>query len=123
MPSVFETSVQQLAEILGCTVCKSPLSPSNAGSMWVCAKCQLYYRVENGIIIALTGEEGDAVQKAKDDWDKDAMSDHVRSATATSKECVKSVFVKLPPLPPRSVLQSRTHLDLGCGYGRTLTLC
>jgi len=115
-----EIYLSKALEILGCIECKGPLSHVEENVLYF-GKCDKNYPIEEGLITFL--KDDTKVHKTKFDWDKDAQTDFVRSATATPKQHARSPFIKLPPMPPVEYLQDKVYLDLGCGYGRTLIPC
>jgi len=112
--------LDEMLKILGCIDCKKPLSLTEENVLY-CRNCNRSYSFKEQIITFLKDDK--RVQKTALDWDKDAKNDHIRSATATSKEDATGPFHKLPVIPLFDDLSNRAYLDLGCGYGRTLIPC
>lgn len=120
---IFERDWTEILKIVVCTKCKGTLTVLKDASdvTLYCASCSTYYPIRNDVIFML--KENNRSFKIKGEWDNAAEGDHIKAAAAVSKECVESPFVKLQPLPSEEVLRDKVHLDLGCGYGRTLIPC
>jgi ubiquinone/menaquinone biosynthesis C-methylase UbiE len=101
-------------EILACPSCRNSLYRNNR--YFKCKECSRDYPVLEGDIIDFLFDN----TKEGIHWDKEAETDHIHSAVSVPKGDISNIFVKLPPMLQTSKFEGMVHVDLGCGYGRTL---
>jgi ubiquinone/menaquinone biosynthesis C-methylase UbiE len=108
----------QLEEILACPACGGMLTGSP--SKFECPRCKQQYPVRNGEIVDFHVPR-DSTESGHF-WDRTADSDEVKAAIAVPKLEAGTIFAKLPRwlTAHGRELRGDVHVDLGCGYGRTL---
>jgi ubiquinone/menaquinone biosynthesis C-methylase UbiE len=103
-----------IEEILACPSCRNSLCKENG--YFKCVECSCHYPILEGDIIDFISDN----TKEGIHWDKEAQADHIHAAVSVPKEDISNIFVKLPPMLQTSKFEGNIHVDLGCGYGRTL---
>jgi ubiquinone/menaquinone biosynthesis C-methylase UbiE len=103
-----------IEEILACPSCRKSLYRDDG--YFKCVQCSRNYPVLEGDIIDFICDDTEEGIH----WDKEAETDHIHAAVSVPKEDTSNLFVKLPPVLQTSMFEGMVHVDLGCGYGRTL---
>jgi arsenite methyltransferase len=112
------SDVTGLEKILACPACGGILAISPA--TFECTRCKQQYPVRSGQIVDFHVPR-DSTESAHF-WDKAADTDEVKAAIALPKLEAGGIFAKFPRWLKAHAkeLRSDVHVDLGCGYGRTL---